>query len=47
MFWCHAFATGYVAQELEMEFHKASNEQVYLPGLLHDIGMLINALLFP
>jgi HD-like signal output (HDOD) protein len=47
MFWRHALATGYVSQKLSMEFQNPANEQIYLAGLLHDIGILINAVLFP
>ena len=46
-FWRHSLATGYVAQKLGLEFQNVVNEQLYLAGLLHDIGILINALLFP
>lgn len=46
-FWRHALATAVVAQELAMDFGEPNSEQSYLAGLLHDIGILINALLFP
>jgi len=46
-FWRHALATGYVAQKLALELVGTVGEEVYLSGLLHDVGILINALLFP
>jgi len=45
-FWRHALATGMVAQSLAKEFHTGAQEQVYLCGLLHDIGILVNGILF-
>jgi HD-like signal output (HDOD) protein len=39
--------TAVVAQKLAEEFAHSGQEQGYLAGLLHDIGILINALLFP
>jgi putative nucleotidyltransferase with HDIG domain len=47
VFWRHALATAFVGERLGMEFHSAAREQIYLAGLLHDIGILINGLLFP
>jgi HD-like signal output (HDOD) protein len=47
VFWRHALATAYVSEKLGMEFHSAGREQIYLAGLLHDIGILVNALLIP
>jgi HD-like signal output (HDOD) protein len=46
-FWRHALATAVVSQKLGMDFANGASEQFYLAGLLHDIGILINALLFP
>jgi HD-like signal output (HDOD) protein len=46
-FWRHALGTAVVAQKLGMDFGNLANEQVYLAGLLHDIGILVNGLLFP
>jgi len=46
-FWRHALATAVVSQKLGMDFATGVSEQFYLAGLLHDIGILINALLFP
>ena len=45
-FWRHALGTAVVAQKLVADFSRSTNEQTYLCGLLHDIGILINALLF-
>jgi HD-like signal output (HDOD) protein len=36
-----------VSQKLGADFGNETNEQIYLAGLLHDIGILINALLLP
>jgi HD-like signal output (HDOD) protein len=46
-FWRHALATAYVGEKLGIECYSTAREQIYLAGLLHDIGILINALLFP
>ena len=46
-FWRHSLATAYIAEKLASEFCHSKNQQIYLAGLLHDIGVLINALLFP
>jgi putative nucleotidyltransferase with HDIG domain len=46
-FWRHALATAFLAKKLGSDFGNAVNEQIYLAGLLHDIGILVNALLFP
>ena len=45
-FWRHALATAVLSQKLGANFASRS-EQIYLSGLLHDIGLLINAFLFP
>jgi putative nucleotidyltransferase with HDIG domain len=42
----HSLTTAFLSQKLGSDFGGSSNEQVYLAGLLHDIGILINALLF-
>jgi len=47
LFWRHALGTAVLAQALGHDFGYASNEQTYLAGLLHDIGILINGVLFP
>jgi HD-like signal output (HDOD) protein len=46
-FWRHALATAVVSQKLGKDFANGAGEQFYLAGLLHDIGILVNALLFP
>jgi HD-like signal output (HDOD) protein len=46
-FWRHALATAIVSQRLWEDFGKKKNEQCYLAGLLHDIGILVKGLLFP
>ena len=47
VFWRHALATALVLQKLAEEFAALAHENIYIAGLLHDIGILINALLFP
>ena len=46
-FWRHSMATAFVAEKLASDFMSPASQHVYLAGLLHDIGILINALLFP
>src|SRR5579885_266767 len=45
-FWRHALGTAVVAQGLGEEFGAKSLEDIYLAGLLHDIGVLVNGVLF-
>ncbi len=47
VFWRHAFGTAAVSQQLGAVFATGNQEQTYLCGLLHDIGILVNCLLFP
>lgn len=46
-FWRHALGSAILAQELANEFGEKKYQQAYLAGLLHDIGILVNGLLFP
>ncbi len=46
-FWRHSLATAFIAEKLGSDFMSPASQHVYLAGLLHDIGILINALLFP
>jgi putative nucleotidyltransferase with HDIG domain len=46
-FWRHSLAAALVAQKLGADFGNSVNEQTYLAGLLHDIGILVNAILYP
>lgn len=46
-FWRHALGTAVLAQKIGQDFGSGKSEQTYLSGLLHDIGILINGLLFP
>ncbi len=46
-FWRHGLGTAVVSQNLAEKFCAANYEQAYLAGLLHDIGILVNAILFP
>jgi len=45
-FWRHALGTSLVSQHLARRLKIPSIEKFYLAGLLHDIGILVNALLF-
>jgi HD-like signal output (HDOD) protein len=47
VFWRHSLGTAIVAQGLGQEFGTNFPEEIYLAGLLHDIGILVNGLLFP
>ena len=46
VFWRHALGPAVVAQGLGEEFGAKSLEDIYLAGLLHDIGVLVNGVLF-
>ena len=45
-FWCHALGTALVSQHLGERLAVENSEKLYLAGLLHDIGLVANALLF-
>jgi len=47
IFWRHGLGTALVSQNLAQMFGAANHEEAYLCGLLHDIGILVNAILFP
>ncbi len=46
VFWRHALGTAQVAQGLGHELGAKGSEDIYLSGLLHDIGILVNGVLF-
>lgn len=46
VFWRHALGTAMVAQGLGRELSVKGTEEIYLAGLLHDIGILVNGVLF-
>jgi HD-like signal output (HDOD) protein len=46
VFWRHALGTASVAQGLGQELRAKGVEELYLAGLLHDIGILVNGVLF-
>jgi HD-like signal output (HDOD) protein len=46
VFWRHSLGTGVVAQGLGFALGAHFPEDVYLAGLLHDIGVLVNGMLF-
>lgn len=45
-FWRHALGTALVTQRLAQRLAVQNIEKLYLAGLLHDIGILVNSLLF-
>ena len=45
-FWRHALGTALVSQHLAQRLGIGNVEKYYLAGLLHDIGILVNSLLF-
>jgi HD-like signal output (HDOD) protein len=45
-FWGHALGTALISQFLAQRLAIEKHERFYLAGLLHDIGILVNALLF-
>jgi HD-like signal output (HDOD) protein len=47
VFWRHALGTALLSQCLSEKCGEHQNQNIYISGLLHDIGILINALLFP
>ena len=46
-FWRHALGTALVSQNLGKRLKVADTEKLYLAGLLCDIGILVNSLLYP
>lgn len=46
-FWRHALGTALVSQHLAELLMVGDVEKLYLAGLLHDIGILVNSLLYP
>lgn len=47
VFWRHALGTAVVSSKLGTTFGFGNQHDTYLCGLLHDIGVLINCILFP
>jgi HD-like signal output (HDOD) protein len=47
VFWRHALGTAMLSQQIAAEISPKAQQQAYLSGLLHDIGILVNAILFP
>jgi HD-like signal output (HDOD) protein len=45
--WRHALGTALVSQHLAQRLGIEDSEKLYLAGLLHDMGILVNCLLFP
>lgn len=46
-FWRHALGTALISQHLARFLAVENVEKLYLAGLLHDIGILVNSLLLP
>jgi putative nucleotidyltransferase with HDIG domain len=46
-FWRHAMGTALISQHFAKQLGVENYEKLYLAGLLHDIGILVNYLLFP
>lgn len=46
VFWRHALGTALVSQHIAQAFGIENLDKYYLAGLLHDIGILVNSLLF-
>jgi len=47
IFWRHALGTAMVTQHLAQKLGVTDTEKYYLAGLLHDIGIVVNSLLYP
>lgn len=45
--WIHAFATAALAEELERQLGRSANGQLYLAGLLHDVGKIVLSTVTP
>jgi putative nucleotidyltransferase with HDIG domain len=45
--WRHALGTALISAKLGEELRVCRHDLIYLCGLLHDIGLLVNGLLFP
>jgi putative nucleotidyltransferase with HDIG domain len=46
-FWRHALGTALISQHFAKQLGVENYEKLYLAGLLHDVGILVNSLLFP
>ncbi len=46
-FWRHAMGTALISQHFAKQLGVENYEKLYLAGLLHDVGILVNSLLFP
>ena len=46
-FWRHALGTALISQHFAYRLGIRPQEKFYLAGLLHDMGILVNALIFP
>lgn len=44
IFWCHSLACAIAARVIGIQIKHAENEQIFIAGLLHDIGKMVIAL---
>jgi putative nucleotidyltransferase with HDIG domain len=47
VFWRHSLGVAMVCQKLGERTHLVERELAYMAGLLHDIGLLVNCMIFP
>jgi HD-like signal output (HDOD) protein len=47
VFWRHSLGAAVLSQKIAQEFAPKLSKEAYLCGLLHDIGILVNGVLFP
>jgi putative nucleotidyltransferase with HDIG domain len=47
VFWKHSLGCAMVCQKFSEKLGAADSEKAYMAGLLHDIGLLVNCMVFP
>lgn len=47
VFWRHSLGCAMVCRKFSEKLAKSDHEQAYMAGLLHDIGFMVNCLVFP
>ncbi len=47
VFWRHSLGCALVCRKFSEKLRSADGEQAYMAGLLHDIGFMVNCLVFP
>lgn len=45
--WFHALGTAAIAEELDLQLRRSGHRQLYLAGLLHDVGKIVLATIAP